>query len=241
MNAMKRRLSGMTGLLLAVGWIAACSSSNGTHVAEAGTDPTGSSDSSTEASEPSNEGGPDTGPNGDGSSTDGDSGEPGEGRADSGIDGASEGSPSDNDAMDAMAPGLDGASVTLVAYYPTLSTPISQQLTATVGPTVEFPDIENDALPGYELAEANVDVGPSSIDIEYHQSPSIVAPSAAFNGFVFSFSPTTSPAIQGASLDASSTYNASQVIITFSPHTVSVNGEGVAITDTSRILIDLTF
>src|SRR5208283_5092776 len=110
--------------------------------------------------------------------------------------------------------------------------PISAQLVATVGPGVEFPNIENDALPGNVVGAANVAVGASSIDIEYHQTPSVACPAAAFNGYVFTFSPT-SPTIQGAVLDSASTYDAQQVDVTFDAHTVSVNVQDQTISNTS--------
>jgi alpha-tubulin suppressor-like RCC1 family protein len=107
MNAMKRKLSGVTGLLVAVGWIAACSSSNGTKVGDAGTDANGSPDSSKKDSEPSTEGGPDAGPDGDGSS-DGDSA-PESDVSDSPSDGDGSGEADAPDADADATPNPDGA------------------------------------------------------------------------------------------------------------------------------------
>jgi hypothetical protein len=151
-----------------------------------------------------------------------------------------DGSPADA-STDARRPDLSAATVTWGVYYPTTSTTISETLTGTVGPTTEFPDIENDALSGYFLADANVFVRPSSIDIEYHQATTLIVPSVTFDGYIFNFSPSTVPAITGAVLDSASTFSASQVQVTFAAHTVSVNIQGQTIISTSRILVDLSF
>lgn len=139
------------------------------------------------------------------------------------------------------APSLYGSTVTFVVDAPTLSNPISHQESATVGPGVEFPDIVNDALPGYYLFHATVDVGPSSVDITYpNMSDAGVPPAATFNGCVFTFA--GAPMITGVQLDQSSTYSASQVGLSFTVDTVTVNLAGAqTVASTSRVLVDIQF
>ncbi len=60
-----------------------------------------------------------------------------------------------------------------------------------------------------------------------------------FNGIVFDFDPA-SPRITNAQLDPMSSFNASQVIVTFEAHRVAFSTPGLFIPNGSRILINLT-
>lgn len=136
----------------------------------------------------------------------------------------------------ASADSLVGSQVTVTGDYPTLGTPFTNSVTATVGPGVEFPSgTLVTIVGGVEVIGVNIDVGASTIDLSYTASDQAL--SAAFNGYVFDFSGVT---ITGASLDPSSSYTSSQFIVGFSPSEVTVNAEGVFLTAGSNVLIDIT-
>ena len=135
----------------------------------------------------------------------------------------------------AAADSLYGTQVTVTADYPTLGNSISNSVTKTVGPGVEYPSgTLIDTATGIFIIGVNVDVGMSTIDLTYTQNAQAL--SGTFNGYVFDFSGAT---ITGASLDPSSTFTPQQIGVGFTPSEVTVNGEGVFFTTTSHILVDL--
>lgn len=136
----------------------------------------------------------------------------------------------------ASADSLTGSQVTLTGDYPTLGTPFTNSVTATVGSGVEFPSGSLETIVGgIAVIGVNIDVGASTIDLSYTASAQALG--GAFNGYVFDFSGVT---ITGASLDPSSSYTPSQFIVGFTPSEVTVNVEGVFLTAGSNVLIDIT-
>jgi len=133
----------------------------------------------------------------------------------------------------AKADSLYGTQVTLTVDYPTIGDVISNYVTQTVGPDIEFPSgTLIDTLNGTHFLGQNVDVGMSTIDIVNLDSGSTI--STTFNGYVFTFTGAT---ILSATLDPTSTL---QVPITFGANYVTVNEEGLTLTPSSNILVDLT-
>lgn len=137
----------------------------------------------------------------------------------------------------AQAQDLTGSTVNLAAYCctaPTEAYRVTDLLSATVGPGVEFPQGSLTSLdPNLEPVAVVIDVGASTIDIDY-AAPGVAAP-GGFNGFVFSF--TGAPAIAGVSLDPSSTYTP---VVSFEGNSIFVDEAGLTLTADSRALINVT-
>ena len=137
----------------------------------------------------------------------------------------------------AQAQSLTGSRVTVAGYCCTAVTPydlVTNTLTATVGPTVEFPEgsFMSTAV-GFDVLPVTVDVGASTIRISY-TAGGPVAP-GGFNGFAFSFA--DAPRIIGATVDPSSTYSP---VLTFGPDTIYVNEAGQTLTSTSSVLVNIS-
>lgn len=137
----------------------------------------------------------------------------------------------------AQAQDLTGSTVNLAAYCCTMPTEEDRAtalLTAVVGPGIEFPEGSLvSRIPGLDPVPVTIDVGASTIDIDY-ASGGVTAP-GGFNGFVFSF--TGAPAIAGVSVDPSSTYTP---VVSFEGNSIFVNEAGLTLTADSRALINVT-
>jgi hypothetical protein len=138
---------------------------------------------------------------------------------------------------------LTGSQVTATVDSPVLGNARSVSVTKTVGPDVEFPEGTLELLSagvpsGVFIIGVNINVGADTIDLNYTQFAT--ATTASFNGYVFDTS-SDAPAITGVSLDAMSSFTASQVPLGFTAHQVTVNVEGLSFGPRSRILVDLDF
>lgn len=132
---------------------------------------------------------------------------------------------------------LIGSNVTLTADYPTLGTHVTVPNTQTIGEGIEYLSGSLQLLNFANIIGSNVDVGASTIGITYTQTAT--AAFGTFNGLVFDFDPA-SPRITNAQLDPLSSFNASQVTVTFDAHRVAFSTPGLFIPNGSRILITLT-
>lgn len=133
----------------------------------------------------------------------------------------------------AHASTLLGSQVTLTVDSPTIGNAISVPVTETVGPGTTFP---SGSIVGIDVIGVNIDVGATTIDIDYDEAAT--ASTGTFNGYVFDFS--GAPVITSVSLDPSSKFNSSQVGLGFGPDQVTVNVEGLSFTPSTSILLDLT-
>ncbi len=136
----------------------------------------------------------------------------------------------------AFADGLTGSQVTLTLADPTLSSPITNPLTATVGPGVEFPTgsvVSNS--PTFTAYNPNIDISADSILLSYTINGSFNG--ASFNGFIFDFA--GAPAITGVSLDPLSTLASSAVGLGFTGDQITVNLQGDNVTPSTSILLDV--
>jgi hypothetical protein len=131
-------------------------------------------------------------------------------------------------AVAAHASGLDGTTVGLTGYYPTMTTVFSDAGTAVVGPGVEF---DQNALAGYPLS---FDLSSNQIVITSYVDSSFAV--SSFNGFGFTFS-TVIP--NGASVDASSGFD--PVAISFVGNELYLNYQGDPVSTGETSVIDLTF
>lgn len=132
---------------------------------------------------------------------------------------------------------LIGSKVTLTEDYPTLGTHLTIPNTQTVGDGIEYLSGSLQLLNFSNIIGSNVDVGASTIGVTYTETAT--AAFGTFNGIVFDFDPA-SPRITNAQLDPMSSFNASQVIVTFEAHRVAFSTPGLFIPTGSRILINLT-
>jgi hypothetical protein len=137
----------------------------------------------------------------------------------------------------AQAQGLTGSQVTAASYCcsaPTEANRVTNTVTATVGPGVEFPQGAFTPIGGGpETAPVTIDIGSSTIQLSY--SAGGTTQPGGFNGFAFTFA--GAPAITGVSIDPTSTY---RPMVTFDQNTVFVNEAGLTLTPTSTALVNIT-
>jgi hypothetical protein len=137
----------------------------------------------------------------------------------------------------AQAQSLTGSEVTVTGYCCTAVVDtdiVTNTLTATVGPTVEFPEGSIMAtMAGFEALPVSIDVSGSTIEISYSAGGDV--PAGGFNGFAFSF--VDAPTITGATVDPSSTYTPT---VSFTGNTVWVNEAGSTLTSTSSVLVNIS-
>lgn len=128
---------------------------------------------------------------------------------------------------------LYGSTLTTNAQNP-LGNLISNTVTETVTPNGLINLV---AAPGYNLIDSTITVGASSIEEDYNITAQ--ADVSSFNGSMYQF--TNTPAkISSCSLDPSSSFTSSQVIVTCNNNTVFVNESGIMVTPNSKVLINLT-
>ena len=135
------------------------------------------------------------------------------------------------------AQSLTGSQVTGAGYCctsPNESDRVTNLVTTTVGPAIEFPSGTFATLSNQlETIAANVDFSANALEISY--TGTATALPGAFNGFVFSF--TAAPTITGVSIDPSSTYSP---VLSFNANTIFVNEAGLALTPESRLLVNIS-
>lgn len=134
--------------------------------------------------------------------------------------------------------GFDGTQVNVAVYYPSTVSRISNILTATVGPGIEFTStaMQSSALPGYFIAPVNIDVSGTQIVLSY--TSSLTVPNAPFNGHIFNFSSLNPlPTITGLSLNSAS--NVTPTGLSFGSDFVQLNVAGLALTSQSKIVLDM--
>ena len=136
----------------------------------------------------------------------------------------------------AQAQSLTGSQVTAGAYCcnaPVASDLVTNTVTSTVGPDVEFPEGSFMTVMGFQAIPATIDIGGSTIEFTY--SAGGTATPGGFNGFVFSFD--GAPTITGAAIDPASTYTP---VVTFNENTVFVNEAGVTLVPGSHLLLNIS-
>jgi hypothetical protein len=140
-------------------------------------------------------------------------------------------------ALPAQGQSLIGSQVTGAGYCctaPDESYRVTNLLTATVGPGIEFPAGSFESTGGQlETVLADIDVGATTLEIDY--TASATAAPGTFNGFVFTFA--GAPVITGVSADPTSTYSP---VLSFNGNTIFVNEAGLDLTPASRVLINVS-
>ncbi len=141
--------------------------------------------------------------------------------------------------------GFEGAKVQLASYCctnPTESNRISDVLIAVVGSETEFPLIENsdNNTDGLRVVDADVDINNTQIEIDYAKTTTLA--SGLFNGYVFDFGPIgTIPDIKSISLNSATTFDESDIDLSFDSDTIRISLPGQRITPDSLILVDVLF
>jgi hypothetical protein len=136
----------------------------------------------------------------------------------------------------AQAQSLIGSQVTAAAYCcstPTEADRVTNSLTATVGPGIEFLPGSFTSTTGAVIAPVTIDIGGSTLQISY-TTGGATAP-GGFNGFAFSFA--GAPVITGATVDPISTYNP---VVTFNQNTVFVNEAGLTLPENASVLVNIS-
>ena len=121
---------------------------------------------------------------------------------------------------------------------------ISKELSAVVGPQVEFPAITNSSNGTRGVIDADVDIQPSKISIAYNGAFNTAA--GTFNGYVFTFDTSNLPEhlyVDFAEINGNeSTIDPSTAYVTISPEgdTVYVNAAGLHEPANTIITINLS-
>ena len=135
------------------------------------------------------------------------------------------------------AQSLVGSSVEFGVYYPTSTSPISTKVSATVHGDIEFTQIGNLNLPGWIVANADVDVSETRIFIDYAFNGTTA--SGAFNGYVFDFSNLNGQTITWVSLAGETTLAPNNVSLSFDSDSVWISLPGTAISSSSILAVDV--
>jgi hypothetical protein len=141
----------------------------------------------------------------------------------------------------AHAQNLAGSQVTVAGYCctapPGPGTQATNAVTATVGPSTEFPAGSLTSLTsGLSAVPVAIDVGSNDIELNYSQASGLI-PAGGFNGYVFTFA--NAPTITGVTLDARSSSEYTPAL-SFSGNQVFINEAGLTLTATTMGLLDVT-
>ena len=134
--------------------------------------------------------------------------------------------------------GFESTQVSVAVYGPSTVNRVSNILTATVGPGIEFTNtaMQASGLPGYIIAPVNIDVSGTQITLSY--TSSITIGTGQFIGYIFNFSSVNPlPTITGLSLNSAS--NVVPTGLSFGPDSIQLNVAGLAITPQSKIVLDM--
>jgi hypothetical protein len=140
-------------------------------------------------------------------------------------------------APSAKAQSLIGSTVEFGNYYPTSSSPISSKVSSLVGGNVEFTNIGSLSLPGFVVANADIDVSASQIYIDYSWSGT--SASGAFNGYVFNFSNLGASSISGVSLASSTTLPPNKVGLSFDADSVFISLPSTTVSSSSVLAVNV--
>ena len=136
---------------------------------------------------------------------------------------------------------LIGSQVTAYVALPTLTSPTSNIVTATVGLGVEFPTGTLYTVGGggsYFVIPVSIDLSADQITFSY--SGYVESAPGAFNGYVFEFSGLSSP-ILNAYLDPASSFTPAQAGVAFTATEVTVNVSSQYFTPSTVNVVDLDF
>ena len=146
----------------------------------------------------------------------------------------------------AVVTGFDGQRIELRGQAPTLGSDIAIPLLAKVTDGVEFTDRSNTALPGFIVADIDIDISDDQIVFDFaNVQPdlfvSIDSPvlPGQFNGLVFTDFDGTIPNI--IDVMVVETLNINSPIVSFTMDQIFVNFAGLAFDDTSRVALNVTF
>ncbi|MBW2741204.1 MAG: hypothetical protein JRE64_20705 [Deltaproteobacteria bacterium] len=136
-----------------------------------------------------------------------------------------------------------GETVRLQGFFPNLNNPISVPFDAVVGSGVEFHELDTGGLPGYIVADVEVDVTNNSITWDFVNTGGFTTfPSAEFNGHVLTDINDTIPAITDVTIDAASTtFSLDPSRVFFNVDQVFFNVEGLSIDQGNLVKVNVEF
>lgn len=139
--------------------------------------------------------------------------------------------------LGASAQSLLGSTVEFGVYYPTPTSAISTKVSTTVQDGVEFSQIGNLNLPGWIVANANVDISANRIHFDYDFSGT--TSSGAFNGYVFDFSNLGGQVITGVSLGNDTNLPVNQISLSSDADSVLISLPRTTISPSSVLSVDV--
>lgn len=133
---------------------------------------------------------------------------------------------------------LEGNSLTLGVFGPDRSTTISAPVSSCIGANVEFPRIRAFKLASSDLANVSIDVDSTRISWDFSEAGSGTFGPADFNGYVFTDSLGTIPAIAGVEIDpALNSLGLEGSDVSFTEDEIAVNVEGEAFGPATKLRI----
>ena len=133
---------------------------------------------------------------------------------------------------------LEGNSLTLRAFGPNRSTPLSAPLTSCVGANVEFPRIQAFQLASTPLANVSIDVDATSISWDFSEAGTSTFSAGDFNGYVFTDSMGMIPAFTGVAIDpAMNSLGLVASDVSFTEEEIAVNVAGRAFDPSTKLRI----
>ena len=137
-----------------------------------------------------------------------------------------------------------GETLRLQLSFPSISSPISSPIDdAIVGSGVEFQELNTKALPGYIVADVEVDIDENSITWDFINTGGFTTfPSANFNGHVLTDINNSIPSITNVSIDTTATsFLLDTSRIFFNENQVFFNVEGLSIDQGSLVKVNVEF
>ena len=131
----------------------------------------------------------------------------------------------------------------LQVMYPTIDNLISSPVVSIVGDSVEFINLDEYSLPGYIVADVEVDVSDTSITWLFNNSGGFGAfPNASLNGHVLTDISDSIPSISGVYIDPTiSNFELDLSRIIFTENQIFLNVAGLSIDEGSVLKADVSF
>lgn len=136
-----------------------------------------------------------------------------------------------------------GETLRLQGFFPNLNNPISTPFDAVVSSEVEFQELDTGALPGYIVADIEVDVDNYSITWDFVNTGGFITfPSAEFNGHVLTDINGSIPSIIDVAIDTTTTtFSLDSSRVFFNEDQVFLNVEGLSIDQGSLVKVTVEF
>lgn len=136
-----------------------------------------------------------------------------------------------------------GETLELQVRFPNLSSPISSSINAVVSSGIEFQELDTRALPGYIVADVEVDINDSSITWDFLNTGGFaIIPSADFNGHVLTDINNSIAPITNVSIDTiASNFLLDSSRVFFNENQIFLNVQGLSINSGSLLKVNVEF